>query len=81
MIRQINCAIYFSEKLRLRLAIQAAEKPAKKQLLKKQSESNIPVPRMSRKKISMDEISVITVESKTNLKPSPNPERDRKCQN
>lgn len=60
------------------MAIQAAEKQAKKQLLKKQSESNIPIPRMSRKKISMDEISVVTIESKTNMKPSPNPDRDRK---
>lgn len=61
----------FIEKLRLRQQAKAAEKKKGKKLAKKQSESNISINRLRRKKISMDEMSVVTLDSKANQKYSP----------
>ncbi len=66
--------ILISEKLRLRLAAHA-RKVAKKPLVKKNSDYGIPFSRLPQKKISVDEMSVVTVDSKVS-RPAGNRERD-----
>ena len=60
------------EKLRLRREAKAAEKKASRKLAKKESDLSIPIHRLEKKKISMDEMSVVTVDSKANYKYLPN---------
>jgi len=60
------------EKLRFRREAKAAEKKASRKLAKKGSDLSIPIHRLERKKISMDEMSVVTVDSKVNYKYLPN---------
>ena len=70
--RLYQIRVFILEKLRLRQQANAAEKlKANKKLTKKASDSNIPVNRLKKKKISMDEISIVTLDSKANQKHSP----------
>lgn len=68
----VKYVVLFVEKLRLRQVAKAtAEKKVQKNLAKKQSDSRIAVNRLKKKKLSMDEISIVTLDSRANQKYSP----------